>query len=112
MNDNPAYDLLVDALDCAERLTWCDPPTVLAEAINRAFEVIELPDWLPEFEQLIAAVTTPSAKADGFSDQPCGIPRALRPTVESRPGKDISSGVDGNPQCLGDPGRHPITKGS
>ena len=37
MNDNPAYDLLVDALDCAERLTWCDPPTVLAEAINRAY---------------------------------------------------------------------------
>lgn len=56
MNDNPVYDLLVDALDCAERLTWCDPPTVLAEAINRAFEVIELPAWLPEFEQLIAAM--------------------------------------------------------
>ena len=62
MNDNPAYDLLVDALDCAERLTWCDPPTVLAEAINRAYEVIELPAWLPEFEQLIAAM----AKSEFF----------------------------------------------
>ena len=39
-------------------------------------------------------MTTPSAKADGFSGKPCGIPRALRPTVESRPVKDISSGVD------------------
>ncbi|MBK8184347.1 MAG: hypothetical protein IPK63_16295 [Candidatus Competibacteraceae bacterium] len=62
MNDNPAYDLLVDALDCAERLTWCDPPTVLAEAINRAYEVIELPDWLPEFEQLIAAMAKSRVK--------------------------------------------------
>jgi hypothetical protein len=55
--DNPVYDLLVEALDCSDRLPM-DSQACLAEAIHRAYEVIELPHWLPEFEMLVAAMAT------------------------------------------------------
>jgi hypothetical protein len=47
---NPVYDLLVEALDCADRLALSDGSRLLGDAIERAYEVIELPDWLPQFE--------------------------------------------------------------
>lgn len=55
--DNPVYDLLVEALDCSDRLPM-DSQACLAEAIHRTYEVIELPDWLPQFEALISAMAT------------------------------------------------------
>ena len=53
---NPVYDLLVEALDCADRLALADGSRLLGDAIERACEVIELPDWLPQFETLVEAM--------------------------------------------------------
>ncbi len=53
---NPVYDLLVEALDCADRLALADGSRWLGDAIARAYEVIELPDWLPQFETLVEAM--------------------------------------------------------
>lgn len=53
---NPVYDLLVEALDCADRLALADGSRWLGDAVNSAREVIELPDWLPQFETLVSAM--------------------------------------------------------
>ncbi len=53
---NPVYDLLVEALDCADRLALADGSRWLDDAVNSAYEVIELPDWLPQFETLVEAM--------------------------------------------------------
>ena len=50
---NPVYDLLVEAMDCADRLALADGSRLLGDAIERAYEVIELPGWLPQFETLV-----------------------------------------------------------
>lgn len=53
---NPVYDLLVEALDCSDRLALADGSRCLGDAIERAYEVIELPGWLPQFEALVEAM--------------------------------------------------------
>lgn len=53
---NPVYDILVEALDCADRLAFADVSRLLGDAVNSAYEVIELPDWLPQFECLVEAM--------------------------------------------------------
>ncbi len=59
---NPVYDLLVECMDCADQLTLADHNGLLHDAIERAYEVIELPDWLPQFESLIAAMGEPKGR--------------------------------------------------
>ncbi len=53
---NPIYDLLVEAPDCADRLALADGSRLLVDAIERAYEVVELPDWLSQFEAMIEAM--------------------------------------------------------
>jgi hypothetical protein len=65
---NPVYDLLVEALDCADRLALADGSLLLGDAIERAYEVIELPDWLPQFETLVEAMGKPNTSASNGSE--------------------------------------------
>lgn len=53
---NPVYDLLVEALDCADRLALADGAALLHDAIERCRAVAELPDWLPQFAALVKAM--------------------------------------------------------
>ena len=53
---NPVYDLLAESLACADLLEIAHCDGLLHDAIERAYEVIELPDWLPQFENLIVAM--------------------------------------------------------
>lgn len=56
---NPVYELFTEATDCADRLTVADGASLLADAVARAREVIELPDWLPQFCALVEAMSEP-----------------------------------------------------
>lgn len=56
---NPIYELLVEALDCADRLTLTDGAALLHDAIERC-RIVELPDWLPQFAALIEAMKKPT----------------------------------------------------
>lgn len=62
---NPVYDLLVEAMDCADRLALGDSAALLHDAIERAGEVVELPHWLPQFAALIEAMTGQPTKTYG-----------------------------------------------
>ncbi|MFZ1830530.1 MAG: hypothetical protein WAW42_17575 [Candidatus Competibacteraceae bacterium] len=63
---NPVYELLVEAMDCADRLALADGSRLLEDAVNSVHEVIELPGWLPQFETLVEAMgkSAPKAKPD------------------------------------------------
>ena len=61
---NPVYDLLVEALACADKLAVADGSRWLGDAVNRAYEAVELPDWLPKFETLVEAMGLESAPSD------------------------------------------------
>lgn len=65
---NPVYDLLVEALDCADRLAFADGSDWLGDAVNSAYEVIELPDWLPQFETLVEAMGKPNTSAENAGE--------------------------------------------
>jgi hypothetical protein len=52
---NPVYELLVEALDCADRLTLVDGAALLHDAIERC-HFLELPEWLPQFAALVKAM--------------------------------------------------------
>ena len=67
---NPVYDLLVEALDCADRLALADGHRLIVEAIERAYEVIELPDWLPQFETLVEAMGEANTSVSNRSEEP------------------------------------------
>lgn len=56
MTANPIYELLVEALDCADRLALGDGSRWLADAMNSAYKVAELPEWLPQFIALVEAM--------------------------------------------------------
>lgn len=65
---NPVYDLLVEALDCADRLALADGSRWLDDAVNSAYEVIELPDWLPQFEDLVEAMGQSNTSAENAGE--------------------------------------------
>lgn len=67
---NPVYDLLVEALDCADRLALADGSLCLGDAIERAYEVIELPDWLPQFETLVEAMGKTNTSVSIAGEEP------------------------------------------
>ncbi|TXI76863.1 MAG: hypothetical protein E6Q44_14805 [Flavobacteriales bacterium] len=67
---NPVYDLLVEALDCADRLALADGSRWLGDAIARAYEVIELPDWLPQFETLVEAMGKANTSVSIAGEEP------------------------------------------
>lgn len=52
MNDNPITDLLIGAMECADRLPDA-PETALSEAVEFVGEVAELPEWLPAFMRMV-----------------------------------------------------------
>lgn len=56
MTVNPVYELLVEAMDCADRLALGDGAALLHDAMARAGKVAELPDWLPQFAALVKAM--------------------------------------------------------
>ncbi|MDG4605621.1 MAG: hypothetical protein P9D89_06010 [Candidatus Contendobacter sp.] len=55
MTVNPVYDLLVEAMDCVDRLALLDSPALIRDAIERCREV-GLPEWLPQFAALVDAM--------------------------------------------------------
>jgi len=67
---NPVYDLLVEALDCADRLALADGSRWLGDAVSSAYEVIELPDWLPQFETLVEAMGKANTSASIAGEEP------------------------------------------
>lgn len=67
MEPNPIYDLLVEALDCADRLPFAgEASPLLVDAIHRTGQVVERPNWLPQFEALVKAMH-PSQPLQGTS---------------------------------------------
>lgn len=56
MTVNPVYDLLVEAMDCVDRLALLDSPALIRDAIERCHVAVELPEWLPQFAALVDAM--------------------------------------------------------